>query len=91
MAGTEPELGGWVVVENEFATVHVAVDRSANGPTLVIVDPASGREIALDPLELQALAWARHEHLTDLLAPAFKEQYLHRVTPGEVERELDQQ
>ncbi|ODU04415.1 MAG: hypothetical protein ABS81_10205 [Pseudonocardia sp. SCN 72-86] len=81
----------WATLENEFATVHVTVDRSANGPTLVILDPASGREIALDPLELQTLAWARHEHLAELLAPAFKEQYLRRVTPAEFQKRQDVQ
>lgn len=87
----EPEPEQWVTLENEFAMVHITVDRSANGPALVVLDPASGREIALDPLELQALAWARHEHLSDLLAPAFKEQYLHRMSPAEYQKQHNTQ
>jgi hypothetical protein len=52
------------------------VDDTANGLRLRVCDPSSGREICLDPLELQAIAWARHETFADLLRPSFKEEQL---------------
>ena len=54
----------------------VGLDDTANGPRLRICDPNSGREICLDPLELQAIAWARHETFAALLRPSFKEEQL---------------
>jgi hypothetical protein len=71
-----------IVLQNEFATVRLVIDGLANGPRLLIIDPASGRHIALDPLELQSLAWSRHEHLEEFMRPAFKEQYLDRIKGG---------
>lgn len=65
---------GWVLLRNEFAASLVRVDSSTtNGPVLQIADPDTGRSIMLDPLELSALAWCRHDQLTGLLEPAFKE------------------
>ncbi|MPY92707.1 MAG: hypothetical protein GEV08_06430 [Acidimicrobiia bacterium] len=65
----EDEAGG-VHLRNEFASVTVSVDRSANGDRLAIVDLRSGQAIFLDPLELERLAWARHDQLAQLVAPA---------------------
>ena len=62
-----------MILANEFATVEVVLDETGNGPRLRILDPASGASIALDPLELQSLAWARHEDLLDLLRPSLRE------------------
>lgn len=56
-----------MVLANEFASVEVVLDESANGPRLKITDPASGASIALDPLELHSLAHARHEDLLELM------------------------
>lgn len=70
--------GGREQLMNEFASVHVEVRRDGNGPCLRISDPSSGHLIDLDPLELQALAWSRHEQLAELLAPAFRERRLER-------------
>lgn len=68
---------GWVQLKNEFATSLVRVDSTTtNGPVLQIADPATGRSITLDPLELSALAWCRHDQLRGLLEPSFKEQRL---------------
>lgn len=68
---------GWVQLKNEFAASLIRVDSTTtNGPVLQIADPATGRSITLDPLELSALAWCRHDQLTRLLEPAFKEQRL---------------
>jgi hypothetical protein len=55
---------------SEFAAVEVARDDRANGPRLMIRDTQSGRSVFLDPLELAALACARHEDLTPFLDPA---------------------
>lgn len=78
----DPDGGApWSILSNEFAVVHLILDHQANGTRLVVFDPSSGRHIALDPLELQALAWSRHEQLAALLAPSFKESYLVDVDP----------
>ena len=55
---------------SEFAAVQVDRDDNGNGPRLIICDLRSGRRIFLDPLELAALAWTRHEELLPLLDPA---------------------
>jgi len=57
-------------LKSEFADVRVEVDNSANGPRLMIQDQKTGVTNYLDPLELECLAWARHEDLTLLLDPS---------------------
>jgi len=59
-----------VVLNSEFAAVEVERDDSGNGPRLMIRDLSSGNCVFLDPLELAALAWLRHEELTSFLDPA---------------------
>jgi hypothetical protein len=54
---------------SEFAAVEVARDDNGNGPRLMIHDLRSGQRVYLDPLELAALAWTRHEELMPLLDP----------------------
>ncbi len=54
---------------SEFANVEVARDDSGNGPRLMIRDLRSGQCVYLDPLELAALTWARHEELLPFLDP----------------------
>jgi hypothetical protein len=54
---------------SEFAAVEIARDDRGNGPRLLIRDLQTGQEISLDPLELAALAWTRHEELLSLLDP----------------------
>lgn len=55
---------------SEFAAVEVARDDRGNGPRLMIRDARSGRCVFLDPLELAALARARHEELAPFLDPS---------------------
>jgi hypothetical protein len=55
---------------SEFAVVEIERDDRGNGPRLLIRDARSGKCIYLDPLELWALAWARHEDLLPLMDPA---------------------
>ncbi len=54
---------------SEFAAVEIARDDRGNGPRLMIRDLQTGQEIYLDPMELAALAWTRHEDLLPLLDP----------------------
>jgi hypothetical protein len=58
------------IVENEFATVAVQVDATANGPRLRLEDMRTGRVRFLDALELEALVWLPDGHLTQLLDPS---------------------
>jgi hypothetical protein len=58
------------IVENEFATVAVQVDQTANGPRLRLEDLRTGRVRFLDALELEALVWLPDGHLTQLLDPS---------------------
>ncbi len=53
---------------NEFTEVVVEQVQTRNGVRLRIRVPASGREILLCPLELEALAWQDHDLFTQLLA-----------------------
>ena len=57
-------------LKSEFADVKIELDHSANGPRLMIQDLRTGMTNYLDPLELECLAWARHEDLTLLLDPS---------------------
>jgi len=53
---------------NEFTEVVVERVRTRNGARLRISVPASGRQILLCPLELEALTWQGHELFSALLA-----------------------
>ena len=44
-----------MLLRSEFACVELLIDRSANGPRLLIRDLNSGREILLDPLEVESI------------------------------------
>jgi hypothetical protein len=55
---------------SEFAAVEIERDDTGNGLRLLIRDARSGQCIYLDPLELTALAWARHEDLMPLMDPS---------------------
>jgi hypothetical protein len=62
---TQPPL----VVGNEFARVSVALDRTANGPRLLVRDLETGREIRLDPLELEGLTRLTHDAFAQIVTP----------------------
>ncbi len=55
---------------SEFAAVEIERDDTGNGPRLRIVDLRSRRSVCLDPLELSALVWIRHDELLPFLDPA---------------------
>jgi hypothetical protein len=52
---------------NEFSEVVVEPVQTRNGVRLRISVPASGHQILLCPLELEALAWQDHEFFSQLL------------------------
>lgn len=56
-------------LRSEYAHVRVELDESGNGPRLRVQDVRRGKEIYLDPLELQTLAWCEHEDLLPYLDP----------------------
>ena len=58
-----------LVVANEFARVSVTVDHRANGPRLLVTDLETGRDICLDPLELEGLTRLTHEAIAQMVAP----------------------
>jgi len=70
----------FLILSNEFATVHVSIDRNANGVRLVITDPEGETTIGLDPLELEAITRMHHDDFDERIlqrAPAMD----HRVEP----------
>ena len=62
-----------VVLKNEFATVEVTRDDTANGSRLLIKDLQTGRQVYLDPLELEALTRAPHSAFAQWLDPDLHE------------------
>lgn len=58
------------IFQSEFAMVSVRRDETANGVRLHLRDMATGNEIYLDPLELEALTRADHSMFVPLVAPA---------------------
>jgi len=67
---TEGRRPGEWVLTSEFASVTVSVDAEANGLRLRIENRQNGRVIFLDPLELSALTWLRHDDLGVFLDPS---------------------
>ncbi|MBM4763646.1 hypothetical protein GNT69_15385 [Bacillus sp. B15-48] len=59
-----------MLLKNEFARVVVELDSSSKGPRLMIQDIRTKKKIYLDPLELESLAWCKHEDLHHLLDPS---------------------
>jgi hypothetical protein len=55
------------VLTNEFASVRVSLDTSANGPRLLVQDVESGDRIYLDPLELASFCLATDEDRAEWL------------------------
>ena len=54
-------------LSNEFASVRVELVQTRNGERLRIFAPRVGREILLDPVELESLTWQSHELFTTFL------------------------
>ncbi|WP_407685937.1 hypothetical protein [Mycobacterium sp. HUMS_1102779] len=59
--GCTPKRRELAVLINEFAAVRLWLDRSGNGPRLLVEDLESGDEAFLDPLELSSFTLAMPE------------------------------
>lgn len=59
-----------LVMRNEFAHVRVSLHDPGGRPRLRIEDLRTQQAVELDPIELESLAWARHEDLSPLLDPS---------------------
>lgn len=59
-----------MILKSEFAIVDIGVDYTANGPRLKITDLQTGSFICLDPLELEALAQAKHKDFSSFVDPS---------------------
>jgi hypothetical protein len=57
-------------LRNEFAAVEVVLDEDGNGQRLRVTDLRTGRVAWFDALELEALAWVRHDEISQFLEPA---------------------
>ena len=75
-------------IENEFAAVEVELDTRGNDARLKVEDCATGMTVYLDPLELQGLAWARHDDLAAFTNPIFREDAVDRMEEEEHLREV---
>lgn len=58
------------VVESEFASVAVMLDREGNSVRLRLEDLRTGQVRHLDALELETIVWLGDGHLTQLLDPS---------------------
>jgi hypothetical protein len=58
-------------ISNEFARIKIEVDDSGNGPRLKITSILLGREIYLDPLQLESLTWGDIDYFSELFATPF--------------------
>jgi hypothetical protein len=65
-----PREPGRLIVRNEFGIVAVELHGDGDRQSLRIEDLRSGTSIELDALELECLAFARHEDLSSLLDPS---------------------
>ena len=73
-----PEDDTQWLLKNEYASVKVTVDTEGKGTRLKVEDVSSGSTIYLDPIELQALAWATKDDLSIFTRPYFKERAMER-------------
>lgn len=58
------------VVESEFASIAVRLDREGNSVRLRVEDLRTGKVRHLDALELESIVWLGEGHLTQLLDPS---------------------
>jgi hypothetical protein len=73
---------------NEYASVRVQVDNDANGPRLKITDLSTSASVWLDPLELECLAWVRHEDLSYIVRPGYREELMEAAVQRSYRDEL---
>lgn len=58
-----------LVLRNEFATVEVLLDETANGPRLLVRDLETGRQVHLDALEVASLTRMSHDDFAERVRP----------------------
>ena len=59
-----------LVLRNEFATVEVLLDETANGPRLLVRDLETARQVHLDALEVESLTRMIHDDFAERVRPA---------------------
>lgn len=64
------KVAAGAVVESEFASIAVRLDREGKSVRLRVEDLRSGRVRFLDALELESVVWLEDGHLTLLLDPS---------------------
>ena len=62
-----PQRRELAILINEFAAVRLWLDRSGNGPRLLVEDLETGGETFLDPIELSSFTLATAEDREDWL------------------------
>src|SRR5690606_15738450 len=73
--------GEYTDIANEFAHVRVRKVYTRNGERLEIVAPHIGKQIRLDPLELEALTWQTTEVFSKMLEEPFGSEDLEPPKP----------
>jgi hypothetical protein len=61
--------GPLLVLRNEFATVEVLLDETANGPRLLVRDLETLQQIHLDALEVESLTRMDHDDFVERVRP----------------------
>lgn len=59
-----------IIIRNEFASVSIKFRDTGGRPRLLIEDLRTRQRVELDAIELESLAWARHQDLWPLLDPS---------------------
>lgn len=65
-----PDAGAEGIVESEFASVRISIDRSGNDARVKIEDLRSDRVAYLDALALETIAWLPPEALEEWHDPS---------------------
>jgi hypothetical protein len=66
---TTPSPPPRLVLHNEFATVEVLLDETANGPRLLVRDLETGQQVHLDALEVESLTRMTHDDFAERVRP----------------------
>jgi hypothetical protein len=66
---TTPAPPPRLVLRNEFATVEILLDETANGPRLLVRDLETGRQVHLDALEVESLTRMTPDDFAERIRP----------------------
>lgn len=61
--------GKTIALRNEFTSLELEVDETANGPRLLIRNYEEGEVVYLGLLEIESLTRMKHEDWVDLVKP----------------------